>query len=240
MFLVGPSRVMAVCLGNAKCNGQTKTGKDATDGEKSSENETYASQKNSGGNRVSNLRLLDGGDEFHIRVSRGLRPSSATRRTGRDDCNRAAPAGFAVLGGWLIFSRNRNQCKTACAKLVMYGMRGKLQSHPLATNSKEISAAFCDLQMARLAKCLNLLLGGEKWNIAITLRDRCKTVGRYDVEINNLKPLSLVKSELKSLWLRCRPINVRHVFVKPVKLVNHLNIQAFEDLDYLVILELLI
>ncbi len=93
--------------------------------------------------------------------------------------------------------------------------------------------------MLRLAECLHVLLGAKKWNIAIILRDGCKTVIRRDVEKNNLQPLRIIKSELESLRLGCRPINIGHIFMQSVELVNDLHVQAFEDPNHLVVLELL-
>src|SRR5204863_3452771 len=40
------------------------------------------------------------GGESLIRSMSPNDPSSATRRTGRNDCNRDAPAGFAAAYGW--------------------------------------------------------------------------------------------------------------------------------------------
>jgi hypothetical protein len=79
---------MSIRLRNANHKANTKTADNATKREQPRQNKCNPSHNDSDRNWITNLRLLNGCDEFHIRASRGL----TTREPSR-----AGPATMANL-----------------------------------------------------------------------------------------------------------------------------------------------
>ena len=83
-------------------------------------------------------------------------------------------------------------------------------------------------------------IGIKKHNIFNVCRfDRFKAVLTHKINKNRIEHLICVESHLDSLFLTARPVNVRHVLMQSIKIINHDRVEIFEKFDNVIILEML-